>query len=113
VAKYLLRPAFGINYEPVFMNLDKWNQLSKEDQELLLKVARQVEESWYRDAPKVWEAEEKELLKRGMQVTTMGEQQKAVLHQAWAEGLWGEGMKKSPRDVQALRDFARSKGLAE
>lgn len=113
VAKYLLRPGFGVNYEPVFMNLNSWNKLSGEDQKLLMEVAHKVEDSWFRDAPKVWEAEEKELLAKGMQVTKMGEKQQEMLRQAWADGLWGEGMKKNAKATQELLDFARSKGLAK
>ena len=38
-------------------------------------------------------------------------QQKAKLQQAWAEGLWEMSAQKSKADVEALRAFAKSKGL--
>lgn len=113
VAKYLLRPGFGVNYEPFFMNLNAWNKLSAEDQALLMDVARKVEDSWFRDAAKVWKAEEEALLAKGMQITEMGEKQKSQLREAWSEGLWGEALKREPKATQELRDFARSKGLTE
>lgn len=113
VAKYLLRPSFGFNYEPLFMNLDAWDRLSAEDQAMLMEVSRKVEDSWYQDAKKVWEAEEKELLSKGMQITLMGEAQQERLRTAWAEGLWKQAATKDPKATQELREFARSKGLAK
>lgn len=113
VAPYLLRPGFGVNYEPIFMNLDAWNALSEEDQKAILEVAKKIEDAWYVEAPKVWKAEEEELLKRGMKVTEMGAEQKAKVKEAWAKGLWAMAEEENPEATKEFYDFARSKGLAD
>lgn len=113
VAGYLLRPGFGVNYEPIFMNLNAWNNLSPEDQQILLDVSKKVEESWYEVSPSVWQEEEKQLLEKGMQITEMGDDQKAKLRQAWSDGLWALSAEKNAEATKELRDFAISKGLAK
>lgn len=113
VAKYLLRPGFGVNYEPIFMNLAAWNELSKEDQQIILDVAHKVEDSWYEEAPSVWKKEQDALIAKGMQVTEMGDEQKAKLRKAWADGLWELAASKNAAATKELHDFARSKGLAK
>jgi TRAP-type C4-dicarboxylate transport system substrate-binding protein len=111
VAKYLLRPAMGANYEPIFMNLDAWNALSPDDRKIIMTVAREVEESWYKISPVVFKREEDALLAKGVQITEMGPSQKAKLRQTWMNGLWAVGMQANRASTQAVRDFAESKGL--
>ncbi|MEJ8569978.1 TRAP transporter substrate-binding protein DctP [Microbaculum marinum] len=113
VAPYLLRPGFGVNYEPIFMNLDAWNALSEEDQKAVMDVSAKIEDSWYKDAPEVWKKEEDELKARGMKVTEMGDKQKAELGNAWAAALWTMAEEKDPEAAKQIRDFARSKGLTD
>jgi TRAP-type C4-dicarboxylate transport system substrate-binding protein len=112
VAKYLLRPAYGIVAHPMLMNLATWNKLSEADRKIIMQEARKVEESWVRDSARLAQAEEKELLARGMSVTQMGEAQKAKLRDAYQFGLWELAATKNAKDVGEIRDFARSKKLA-
>lgn len=113
VANYLLRPGFGVNYEPIFMNLNAWNNLSAEDQKMMLEVAAKVEDHWYEVAPAVWAEEEKQLLELGMKITEMGAEQKAKLRDAWASGLWALSADKDAAATKELYEFAVSKGLAK
>lgn len=113
VAKYLLRPGFGVNYEPIFMNLNAWNKLSKEDQQIILDVSLEVEKHWYKVAPKVWKEEEDALIAKGMLVTEMGASQKAQLREAWAKGLWELAASKNKDATTAFYEFAVSKGMAK
>lgn len=113
VAPYLLRPGFGVNYEPIFMNLDAWNALSEEDQKAVMEVSRKIEDSWYVDAPKVWKDEEDELKARGMKVTEMGEDEQAKLAEAWTTSLWSMAKEKDPEAITELHEFAKSKGMAD
>lgn len=113
VAPKLLRPGFGVNYQPVFMNLDRWNALSEEDQGIIRDVARQVEDSWYTDALQVWEAEEAELLARGAQITEMGEAQQAELRDAWSRALWEMSEDEDAEATRELREAAREAGMAD
>jgi len=111
VSKYLLRPGYGVNYEPIFMNLAAWNKLSPADQKIIKDVAHKIEDTWYVESVKLWDREEKALIAKGMQVTEMGKEQQAKMSAALAEGLWELSAQKSPKDVAALRAFLRSKGL--
>src|SRR5699024_5608811 len=83
VADFLIRPAFGTNSEPIFMNLDAWMSLSDEDQDTLLEIAMEIEKEWYERSPKIWAEEEEKLLEKGMEITEMGEKQKEKLQQFW------------------------------
>lgn len=111
VAKYLLRPGFGINYEPLFMNLDAWNKLSAQDKQLMQTVARRVEDNWYKEALAVWKKEEATLLSKGMSITEMGPAQKQQLGAAWSSGLFEAAGVKDPKFTADLRKFATDKGL--
>ncbi|WP_017522854.1 TRAP transporter substrate-binding protein DctP [Pusillimonas noertemannii] len=111
VAKYLLRPGFGVNYEPLFMNLDAWEALSKEDQEILSNVARRVEKAWSENATEVWSKEEKAMIAQGAEISEMGSSQQEKLQQAWSEGLIKQAKSKDAKLTEELVEFARSNGM--
>ena len=112
VAKYLLRPAFGIETAPILMNLNTWNRLSETDRQIIMQEARKVEDSFFKDVVRMWAEEEQALLAKGVTVTQMGEAQKAKLQDAWSSGLWTLAAEKKRTEVEALREFARSKKIA-
>jgi TRAP-type C4-dicarboxylate transport system substrate-binding protein len=114
VSKYLLRPAFGVETAPILMNLNAWNRLSEADRQIIQQEARKVEDSFFKEIVQMWQDEEKALFAKGMAVTQMGEAQKAKLHAAWADGIWAlaAAPEKNRKDVEELRQFARSKKLA-
>jgi TRAP-type C4-dicarboxylate transport system substrate-binding protein len=113
VAPHLLRPGFGVNYEPIFMNLNAWKALSPADQKIMMDLSRKIEDSWYTDSVKVWKAEEEKLLQRGMKITEMGSAQKAKLRKTWADSLWAMSAEKNPGATKELLDFAKKTGLAQ
>jgi TRAP-type C4-dicarboxylate transport system substrate-binding protein len=113
VAKYMLRPGFGVNHYLFLMNLAAWNKLSDAERKLLTDEGRKIEEIWYREYDRMVAEEEKALIGKGMQITEMGPAQKAKLNQAFAEGLWSLGVKKSGKDVEDLRALAKSKGITD
>lgn len=111
VAKYILRPAFGTGIYPIFMNLTAWKKLTDAQRKLLLDEGRKVEDMWFVEWPKLAEAEQKELLARGAQITDLGDDKKAMLNKAMADGQFQAGSQYNAKEVGALRDFAKSKGL--
>jgi TRAP-type mannitol/chloroaromatic compound transport system substrate-binding protein len=111
VAKYLLRPGFGYSTYLFLMNLNAWNKLTDPERNVITAEARKAEESWHRAYDKMVQAEEAELIKRGMQITEMGATQKAKLPAAWADAQWELAEKKSGQDVKDLRALLKSKGL--
>ena len=112
VAKYALRPGFGTTLHPILMNLNTWNKLPEADRQLLLEEARKVEDAWYKASAGLWQEEEKGLIAKGVTITHMGAAQQAKLRSTWADGLFELGAIKSAKDVEEMRQFARSKGLA-
>jgi TRAP-type C4-dicarboxylate transport system substrate-binding protein len=113
VAKYLVRPAFGFTGYPIFMNLAAWNRLPDADRKILLDEGRKLEDRAHVEFGRLADEEEKiALSKAGMVITQMGPAQKAKLHQVWSDGLWDLAAQKSKKDIDELRAFARSKGLA-
>ncbi len=111
VAKYLLRPRMGTNYMAIFMNLDAWNSLSKEDQAQLMELGREIEDAWYEKVPSLWQEEEDLLVSTGVELSYMGEKQQGLLDSAWADGLWSLGMDTNAVATKELKDFATSNGL--
>jgi TRAP-type C4-dicarboxylate transport system substrate-binding protein len=113
VSKFLLRPAFGFVTQPTFVNLATWNKLTEAERKAILDEGRKIEEIWYRESGRLVAEEEKALIGKGMQVTQMGDAQKAKLRKAWSDGLWEMSAQKAKKDVEELRAFAKSKGLAD
>src|SRR5699024_9339048 len=113
VADYLMRPGFGANYEPIFMNLNAWNALSEEDQNLMTEISIDIEKKWNEDSLDIWAEEEEILKEKGMKVTELSKEQQEQLQTYWAEGLWALGIDERPDLIQDFRDFAISKGMAE
>jgi len=115
VAKYMMRPAFGFSVQPILINLNLWNRLGEAERRLLLDEGRKVEESWFKEAGRLAEEEEKALLGKGMSITQMGAAQRAKLRQAWGDGLWDASLanEKNRKDVEQLRQFARQKKLLD
>jgi TRAP-type C4-dicarboxylate transport system substrate-binding protein len=113
VAKYLLRPAFGVETAPILMNLNTWNRLSEGDRQIIQQQARKVEDAFFKEIVRMWQEEENALFAKGATVTQMGEAQKAKLNAAWSDGIWALAIapEKNRKDVEELRQFARSKKL--
>lgn len=111
VAKYLLRPSFGTSSYPLLMNRDVWNKLSEADRQIIMTEGRKVEETWYKEAPRMWAESEKVLLARGVTITQMGAAQKAKLQTAWEDGMFELGATKNAKDVAEMHQIAKSKGL--
>lgn len=111
VAKFALRPSMGINIQPIMMNLVAWNKMPEADRQILLQAGRKSEDVYYKAASELWQEEEKGMIAKGMSMTQMGESQKAKLRSTWQAGLFELGATKNAKDVEELRQFARSKGL--
>lgn len=113
VAKYLLRPSFGIAIYPVLMNVASWEKLTDKQKTIMLEQGTKIEDIYYAEWNRLAKEEEAALIKRGAQITEMGAEQKQKLMASWAETLWETAGKQRPDDIKELREFARAKGLAE
>jgi TRAP-type C4-dicarboxylate transport system substrate-binding protein len=112
VAKYLLRPAFGVETAPILMNLNSWNKLSEADRAIIQQEGRKVENLFYKEIVRMWHDEETELFSKGVSVTMMGEVQKSKLQDAWSTGIWELAAAKQPAEVEAVHQFARAHKIA-
>ena len=111
VAKYVVRPTFGMLAYPIFFNLPAWNKLTDRQKKILLDEGRKAEDHFFMEWIRLADAEAAKLKENGMQITEVGAGKKDKLNKALVDTLFEMGMKTSPKDVGELREFARAKGL--
>lgn len=89
VAKYRLRPTFGAATQPVFVNLDVWNGLSKEEQSVLLEAGRitELEMPWIGNH--IQAAEDAKLDALGVKIETLSPEKAAEVQKAFYDTIWG------------------------
>lgn len=115
VAKYMTRPRFGVSPYQVFMNLSKFKKLSKADQDMLLKVGRQLEN----EVPKIFDAsmakEIADLKKRGVKETYLGAEAAAKIEKGFRAGVWrlAKLNKTSTKRGEELHTLAKKYGDAQ
>jgi TRAP-type C4-dicarboxylate transport system substrate-binding protein len=88
VAKFVVRPTFGNSNEPILMNLEKFNKLAKDEQELLLAQGRRLENEWPDKGQKIYEDEEQELRKLGVKYVELPADKAALVKKSWNDSLW-------------------------
>lgn len=71
VAKYHVRPTFGEDINQLLVNLNSWNRLPKDLQDLLTKTAIEIEEEGRVAMTAMLDSEEKELQKRGVEILVL------------------------------------------
>jgi TRAP-type C4-dicarboxylate transport system substrate-binding protein len=113
VAKYMLRPSFGLNHYLLLVNLNAWNRLTDAERNAMLAEGRKVEDIWFKEYDRMVQEEEAELIKRGMQVTEMGPEQKSKLQAAWAAAQWDLVEKKNGQEGKDLRELLKRAGLTD
>ncbi|MBX9840601.1 MAG: TRAP transporter substrate-binding protein DctP [Xanthobacteraceae bacterium] len=113
VAKYLLRPTFGVNHYLLLMNLNAWNRLSESERNILAAEARKIEDNWFKEYDQMVAEEEAGLIKRGMQITEMGAPQKQKVEAAWASAQWDLAEKKNGQEAKDLRELLKKQGLTD
>ena len=112
VAKYLMRPRIGYGVLPIFMNLDKWNELSPEQKILFLEQGEKVERLWDAKFEEMVNAEQEALIsEHGVQVTELPEENASKLNAAFSEGIWRIIDGQNPAEGKELREFLVSKGI--
>ena len=113
VAKYMLRPSFGLSHYLFLMNLNAWNRLTDAERNILLAEGRKAEEIWFKEYDRMVQEEEAALIQRGMQITEMGAEQKAKVQPAWAQAQWDLAEKKNGQEAKDLRELLKRQGLTD
>src|SRR4030042_475376 len=97
VVKYMVRPCFGDAIELILVNLNSWNRLSKDLQDLLTTTAMEVEEEGRAAMLKLLETEERELQKKGMELLVLPPREGEKLLNTFYEKSWeGLVLKREP-----------------
>ncbi|CAI8422810.1 MAG: Solute-binding protein [Porticoccaceae bacterium UBA1117] len=110
VAPYLAEPAFGTVSYLIMMNLDKWNSLNSEVQNMLLKAGHQLE----KDSIGVFNAllieENAAMMAEGAKTTSIG-YSLSEANALFAERAMEVAIEASGATGEAFRDFVASKGM--
>jgi TRAP-type transport system periplasmic protein len=113
VAKYMLRPSFGLSHYLFLMNLNAWNRLTEPERNILLAEGRKAEDIWFKEYDRMVQEEEAALIQRGMQITEMGPSQRDKVQAAWAQAQWDLAEKKSGQEAKDLRELLRRQNLTD
>ncbi|MEM6727688.1 MAG: TRAP transporter substrate-binding protein DctP [Pseudomonadota bacterium] len=115
VAGYMMRPTFGTLPTYITMNLDKWNSLSAEDGEMMLRLGREVEQ----EAASYSSVDTQEALDMmmagGMEETVLAPELAEELLAGAKEALWDIARGSNPQTterVDALYELAVEGGDA-
>ena len=112
VADYMMRPSFGQVGHPVFMNLDRWNSLDEDTQQLIARVAEQYETEALANFDRVVGEEEATLESEGVSVTELGEEYTDVIDGAWFQGTMDLAAEQNADAIERLRELAADAGLS-
>lgn len=112
VADYLSRPKFGVVSLFIFMNLDAWNGLSEEQQNIITQAALEIESTSSERFDAMAAEEEAFLLEQGMKITEMPAADADRLNQLIFEGAWKTASKAGPL-AEKMHDQAIKAGLSE
>jgi len=105
VAKYQVRPRFGDTVYQILVNLDSWNRLPKDLQDLLTQIAIEVEEEGRIATMGSLESDEKELQKRGMDLLALPPKEAEKFLNAFYERSWEElVLKREPEFGPRLKE---------
>ena len=98
LVKYAMKPAFFTVEAGSFVNLDKWNKIPKDLQEVMLNAAIKMEKQCHEFFPKVIGDEMEVWKKAGMQFTSLSpEDTKTFLDTAYGE-TWNEVLRQAPEE---------------
>ncbi|GAA0246617.1 TRAP transporter substrate-binding protein DctP [Marinomonas primoryensis] len=111
VIDYMTAPVFGQVGLMIFMNLDRWNELSKDTQNILIEAGKQLEIDSVQHFDELQVKEEAFLLKNGMSIESFSDKEASELDRLWAQGVWEVGEELSGDSVRELRKKALSESM--
>lgn len=111
VANYMTRPTFGVTNHLLYMNLDTWESLSADEQQVIMDVAIELEVSGREKYASLWEAEDKAMQEAGLEITEFGPDTAPRVDAMFAAGVWKQVKERSGPDGEALHKLALEKGI--
>jgi len=111
VAKFKIRPTFGSVSEPILVNLNAWNKLSRKEKDVLLEAGylTELEMPWIGD--RILAEESAALDKLGVKVTELPESRAAEVKRTFQESIWALGKSCCGEAAEKLRALAKKAGL--
>jgi TRAP-type transport system periplasmic protein len=98
VAKYILRPTYGSVSVVIDVNMDAWNALPKDLQDLLQKTAIDAENSQRAKLVEILKSEEVELQKKGMEIDQLPDAEAAKFLKTFDDKTWEELILNTDKD---------------
>ena len=114
VAPYMTRPGFGVTSTLLFMNLDRFNDLTEEQRAYLLEKGRELEKKVAVSFAEALKAEERELVeKHGVTVTEFSPEKAARIETVFRQFLWNKAIEDGGAEAQALYNKLRAAGMTD
>jgi TRAP-type C4-dicarboxylate transport system substrate-binding protein len=111
VSDYIVKPTFGKVTHQLFMNLNRWNALSEQEQQILLDAGLELEKYSYKYFTERAAAELAALRKAGMEDTELSPKLQQTMSQAWPQGVWGLAVKSGGEEAKALYELLKREGM--
>jgi TRAP-type C4-dicarboxylate transport system substrate-binding protein len=113
VAKYRVEPRFGLLVSLIAINLDRWNKLSKAEQDQLVAAGVQTEVETARLGDEILARENKALEGLGVQVITLSPDKAKQIQSLFSTSNWDIAAQCCGDAGKELREIARKANLAE
>ena len=113
VAKYRLRPTFGVATQPVFVNMAAWEKLSAKEKSVLLAAGKmtELEMPWIGSA--IQAEEDATLDELGVKVIQLSPELGGKVQSAFVESIWELGAKCCGEAAAELRKIAKAADMTE
>lgn len=115
VAKYIMKPRFGLSPLQINMNLKKFNSLSEANRKLLLDQARKLEQEVPAVFDKAMDTEIAKLKDHGVKETQLDPELFKKVNKGFLKGVWSLAInfnKKTKKRVEELYEMAKKNGDA-
>lgn len=109
---YMTDPEFGQVGVMIFMNLDRWNALDADVQEVLVQAGKQIEIDSVAHFDALQKQEADFLMENGIQATSFSQAESDDHERLWAEGVWEVAEEQSGDDARRLREMAKSADMS-
>ena len=113
VSTYLSRPKFGTVGLFVFMNLDSWDSLTPEEQEIITKAAMEIEMDSTERFDTLAAEEEAFLIEQGMELTEFAKEDADKVEQIFSDGAWATARITGGEFAETMHQQAEEAGLLQ
>jgi TRAP-type C4-dicarboxylate transport system substrate-binding protein len=104
-AKYIVDRGFFKGEAPLVMNLEKWNKLPKEVQDVLIKKGAEMEEFFYKYAEDQLVKDRSFLKEKGVQFIKFSPEDEKKFDTTCKEAGWAKVKERCPGSYEKLRDL--------